>query len=68
MRCAFININGLPQKVDTPKERQLQKFIIDYDLDILGVAEVNLHWHKVQRHEKWEERTIGCWENSNSAT
>ena len=45
MRCAFININGLPQKVNTPKERQLQKFITDYDIEIMGVAEINLHWN-----------------------
>ena len=64
MRCAFININGLPQKVNTPKERQLQKFITDYDIDIMGVAEVNLHWSKLRQQERWEERTAGCWEHS----
>ena len=56
MRCAFININGLPQKVNTPKERQLQKFITDYDIDIMGVAEINLHWSKLRQQERWDGR------------
>ena len=51
MRCAFLNINGLPQRINTQKEQQLHKLITDYDLDITGVAEVNLHWHKVKRTE-----------------
>ena len=63
MRCAFLNINGLPQRINTQKEQQLHKLITDYDLDITGVAEVNLHWNKVQQTEKREERSIGWWKN-----
>ena len=34
-----------------------------YDIDLMGWSEVNLHWNKVQHKERWEERSVGWWEN-----
>ena len=42
--CAFANINGLPQKRHNPRERILRKLITDYDINIMGMAEINLNW------------------------
>ena len=41
--CVLDNDNGLPQKEDQPKERLLQKFISEYEVDLMGWVEVNLH-------------------------
>ena len=66
--CAFANINGLSRKVKLPKERMLRKIITDYDIDIMGISEVNINWNKVEQAERWEERTSEWWENFKSIT
>ena len=61
--CVFNNINGLPRTPDQPKEKFLWQLITHYDIDIMGWAEVNLHWNKVRHKERWEEQSVGWWEN-----
>ena len=60
----FLNINGLPQQSSKQKNNTIRNFIRHYNVDVLGMAEVNLNWSLVPTRDRWEERTIGWLEDS----
>ena len=60
----FLNINGLPQDSTKHKNRTIRNFMNNYNIDIFGMAEVNLNWNLLPTKDRWEERTIGWWEDS----
>ena len=51
--CLNVNLNGLPRHPNNPKERMLQKLVLDYSIDVLGCSEVNLNWSKL-RHQDYK--------------
>ena len=62
LRIVTQNINGLGQISGSLKERNLKEFILDRDIDIMGVQELNVCWAKVQekniiwdRFRHWRE-------------
>ena len=48
IRIVTQNINGLGQISGILKERNLKEFILDRDIDIMGVQELNVCWANVQ--------------------
>jgi len=50
VKIMFQNINGLPVSTTHPKNDSIQDTINRLHLDILGVAKVNVAWHKVKGH------------------
>ena len=61
----FVNINGFKEERRKEKIR-VMKTLKDYNFDIIGLSEVNIHWPLVIPEEYWEEIISGHWETSNS--
>ena len=64
----FLNVNGMPQKSTKHKNQTIRNFINNYNIDVFGMAEVNLHWKSLPTKDRWEERTLGWWEDSRVST
>jgi len=59
----FQNINGLPAMVNNPKNDSLKDIMIKgHILDIMGVSETNIAWHKAPGHTRMGERTAEWFE------
>ena len=41
------------------------KTLKDYNFDIIGLSEVDIHWPLVNPEESWEGRISGHWEARN---
>jgi hypothetical protein len=64
IRISFVNIYGIPNNADHPKNNQIRESINKLGSSITGLAETNIHWNKVRGKDRWEERTRGWWENN----
>ena len=64
--CLSLNLNGLKHKQWKDKNKQLRKYLKNYEFDIMGFQEVNLNWGKVGPKDQWEERTMGWWKGGNT--
>jgi hypothetical protein len=62
LRIGFININGLPQTKEDPKNKMIFNSIKNKQFGIVGMAELNKCWYLVNEEDKWKERTRGWWE------
>ena len=56
LRIGFHNIQGLPVNCHGPKHRHLRQDIADFNLDILGMAELNVNLHHMRPFQHWKER------------
>ena len=55
IRIVTQNINGIGQIAGSMKERNLKEFILERDIDIMGVQELNVCWSKVQEKNRiWD--------------
>jgi hypothetical protein len=68
IRLIFANINGIPPKADHPKNVMLKAAITKSGASITGLAETNLSWSKLKGKHRWEERSLGWWEDMSSIT
>jgi hypothetical protein len=66
-RIGFININGLPQSAEDPKNKILYNSIKNKQIGILGMVELNKCWHLLNNKDRWKDRTRGWWETSHSS-
>jgi hypothetical protein len=66
LRIGFININGLPQYLEDPKNKLIFNSIKDKQIGVLGLSEVNKCWHLLPDKDKWKDCTRGLWESSHS--
>ena len=66
LRLCFININGLPNNSEHPKNTALFQAIQSTQIDIIALTEINKCWHKMEEKERWRTRTKGWWETSHS--
>ena len=62
----YININGLPQTNDHPKNNLINNLLLHHETDIFGLTETNLNWSNIDQNHHWKERTLGIWEHSHS--
>ena len=61
----FFNINGLKKEIWKEKYIRVMITLKYYNLDIIGLSEVNIHWPLVNPAYSWEEIISGHWETSN---
>jgi len=58
----FQNINGLPADVNNPKNDSLKETMITHNIDIMGLCETNIAWHKAPGNMRMGERTAEWFE------
>ena len=55
IRIVFVNINGIGMYARDKKSEDMRKFIQEKDIDVMGIAETNVHWGKVHAcHTLWD--------------
>ena len=64
LRVGFCNIGGIGQTRKHIRNSQLRNMIDKYKIDIMGVAETNVNWKKVQHQDRLYERSKSWWEAS----
>jgi hypothetical protein len=57
-RCAFQNIQVLPESARHYKSRQLVTHLREGEYDIVLLNEVGLAWNKIDAADQWEERVL----------
>ena len=62
----YLNINGLPQNKNHPKNQLIFNALISNEVDIFGLSETNTNWKNLDQDHHWRDRTIGVWEHSHS--
>ena len=62
LRIGFININSIPSSNQHEKNDELRHAINEYGIDILGMAEINQNWYKIEDSKRWRQRTQHWWE------
>ena len=68
VRLLFANIQGIPATAEHPKNSMIREAITKTGATIIGLAETNISWNKLQGRNRWEERSFGWWENMRSIT
>jgi len=58
----FQNINGLPIQSQHPKNESVRDTMLRHNIDILGISEVNIAWHKVRGEARLGECTAEWFE------
>ena len=46
-RICFVNINGIPDTNDHPKNHHIQEMITNLDCDFFGMTEINKNWSNI---------------------
>jgi hypothetical protein len=59
-RIAFLNLRGLAWKMTANKHSQVRRAIKKYDIDFLGLLEVNLNFRQLGNHSQWQDRFPSC--------
>ena len=68
LRLSFLNVNGLPSFNDHVKNERLFNALKENSIDIIGMAEVNTNWGKIDVEQQWRARTRPWWEASKTIT
>ena len=64
LRIGFLNINGLPSYNEHMKNERIFTALKDNRFDIIGLAEVNKNWGRINSDSSWRARTRSWWEAS----
>ena len=64
LRVGFLNINGLPDNKEHPKNLMIYEAITSNEIDAIGLAETNKCWHALNANHSWKSRTTGWWQAS----
>ena len=55
IRIAFVNTNGIGMYARDGRSEDIRRFIQEKDIDVMGIAETNVHWGKVHAcHTLWD--------------
>ena len=57
VRLAFVNVNGIGIYARDARSEDLRRFINEKDVDVMGIAETNVHWGKVHAYHSLWDRT-----------
>ena len=68
IRLLFANIHGISANAAHPKNSMIKTAITNSGASIIGFAETNISWNKLRGYNRWEERSLGWWEDMNSIT
>ena len=63
MRIGFVNVNSLGLSAQAEKNNDIRQFMELENVDIMGLAEVNVHWDLVSPQDTIWERTEGWFEH-----
>ena len=64
IRICSINIKGVTQKKDNPKNQHIREVIDTYDFDHIGLIETNCNWKFIPQEDHWNERTQSWWKRN----
>lgn len=56
IRIVSKNIQGLGLRTGNPKEEELKTWIVNWNIDVIGVQEVNVNWGKCSSSNRFSER------------
>ena len=62
LRIVFQNVESLPKGRHGDKNRRLFDFCLEWKVDILGMAEINWQWHRIDLPDHLLDRFRGWWE------
>ena len=62
LRVAFQNINGLAS-TSGEKDYSIGDFLRDHQVDVIGLAELNVNWSAVLDEHRFHRRFIGWFDN-----
>ena len=61
IRIAFQNINGFGyKKEERYRGTLIREFMTQFNIDIMGMAEINANWKRIQKKENIWTRIIKC--------
>ena len=66
IRIGLINIRGIPETNEDPKNEHTKAMIDACGFDHTGLTEINKQWRAVDQDHRWHERTRKWWRNSKS--
>jgi hypothetical protein len=67
-RYCFVNISGLPISMTHEKQDLITQTIENYEIDVLGLAEINLNLSRLDPHQQWQHRFSRLKTNSHCST
>ena len=50
-----LNIEGLKVEKQKAKNEMLQDFLLRFNIDLIGLQEININWNKVDYKDRWQE-------------
>ena len=62
LRIVFQNVESLPKGRHRDKNRWLFDFCSEWKVDIIGLAEINWWWHRIDPLDHLPDRFWGWWE------
>lgn len=63
IRFVSKNIQGLGLSAGNPKEDELKSWIVNKNIDVIGIQEPNINWHKCKNKDRFNEHMKGpAWE------
>ncbi len=62
LRIGFININGIPSFNSHAKNNETYQAMLKNKMDVMGFAEINKNWDKIEENHQWRQRTRHWWE------
>ena len=62
LQIGFWNCGGLPLQNNDAKNRMIREWITQYNFDIVGLSECNVHWLNLPADQRLPERTLGWFE------
>ena len=57
LRIASQNVRGLPNFASGYKNQQINETIKKFDIDVLLLSEINIHWRATDAYNSWYEGT-----------
>ena len=57
VRIAFVNVNGIGMYARDARSEDIRRFIQEKEVDVMGIAETNVHWGKVHAYHSLWDRT-----------
>lgn len=57
VRIAFVNVNGIGMYARDARSEDIRRFVQEKSVDVMGLAETNVHWGKVHAYHTLWDRT-----------
>ena len=57
IRVSFVNVNGIGSYATHEKSQGIRRYIVDKEVDVMGIAETNVNWSRVYSRDTLWDRT-----------